>query len=110
MRLGGSDDKIDSIWEWSDGTPWANESVPSCKDVSNKIQKNAKIGVHINHQVEKTETVSLHTNHDDGSLKTAWRDCPTGVNSHQQDWRVQKGALGVLQTSHFQRLNCGSPK
>ena len=37
--LGGSDEKIESVWEWSDGTPWANESVPSCKDVSRDIQK-----------------------------------------------------------------------
>ena len=58
----------------------------------------------------KRQTVLLQTNHNDGSLNTAWRDCPTGVNSHQKDWRVQKGTLGVLQTSHFQRLNCGSPK
>ena len=37
--LGGSDDKVESVWEWSDGSPWANESVPSCKDVSNNVQK-----------------------------------------------------------------------
>ena len=31
--LGGSDQSIESIWVWSDGTPWANESVPTCSEV-----------------------------------------------------------------------------
>ena len=87
------------------------QAVKTSPETSKKLgYKTVQIGVHINRQVEKTETVSLQTNHNDGSLKTAWKDCPTGVNSHQQDWRVQKGALGVSQTSHFQGLKYGSPK
>ena len=36
--LGGSDERIESIWEWSDGTPWANESVALCSKIRD-IQK-----------------------------------------------------------------------
>ena len=36
--LGGSDERVESVWEWSDGTPWANESVARCSKVRD-IQK-----------------------------------------------------------------------
>ena len=31
--LGGTDERVESIWEWSDGTPWANKSVARCNEV-----------------------------------------------------------------------------
>ena len=33
--LGGSDGKVESVWEWSDGTPWSNKSAAICSDVHN---------------------------------------------------------------------------
>ena len=33
--VGGSDGKVESIWEWSDGTPWAKKSAAICSEVSN---------------------------------------------------------------------------
>ena len=36
--LGGSDELVEGVWEWSDGTPWAKGSVARCSDVYD-IQK-----------------------------------------------------------------------
>ena len=40
--LGGSDSRVESTWQWSDGTPWANESVLSCSDVSAALKYGLK--------------------------------------------------------------------
>ena len=51
--LGGSDRKVESIWEWTDGTPWVNKSAADCGNVRDVEEHGLKACTHWSYQFPK---------------------------------------------------------